>query len=458
MNQHYHLIGIGGAGMSALARVLRSRGMRVTGSDMAASHTIEALETELGETLSVGHSAGNIGAPDFVVASAAIKNDNPEMVEARRRGLPVVYRAELLGRVLDLYPVRVAVSGTHGKTTTSAMAAQMLASAGLDPTALIGADVPAWRSNTRIGGSDIVVAESCEAYGSFLELRPTHSIITNIEADHLDYYADFDAIVQAFRQFVNQTSDAVIVCADEGADKLVAEAAGAKLMTYGLTSGDLTGMTDEAGHVTAFWRGERLGDIRLQVPGRHNALNALSVVALGLRLDVQFERIAEGLQEFGGTSRRFELLGELPGGITVIDDYAHHPTEIRATLAAARSRYAGRRIVALFQPHLPSRTRDLMDDFAASFGDADQVLITDIYLAREKPMDGVTSERLAAETAKRHGADSVFYVGTLQQAGQALGEEARSGDVVITLGAGSVRAAGEALLAATREPEALARL
>ncbi len=440
----YHLIGIGGAGMSGLARVLHSRGIRVTGSDMAASPTLDALESELGETLSVGHSAEHIGSPDLVVVSAAIKETNPELAAAREKGIPVASRAETLGKVMDLYPVRIAVSGTHGKTTTSAMIAQMLEYAGVDPTALIGSDVPAWQSNTRIGKSDIVVAEACEAYGSFLELRPTHSIITNIEADHLDYYADFQAIVDAFDRFVEQTTSKVFVCADGGADKLLKPSE--KVVTYGIESGSITAEIRDDGEFAVYQNRKLLGKIALQVPGRHNVLNALSAVALGLEVGLNWNNIAGGLASFSGTSRRFEVLGETPNGAIVIDDYAHHPTEIRATLAAARAKYPGRRIVALFQPHLPSRTRDLMGDFAASFGEADLVLITDIYLAREQAMDGVTAERLADETAKFKGEAIAKYAGNLDNANELLAEIVRASDVVLTLGAGSVRKVGESLV------------
>ena len=452
MNQsHYHLIGIAGAGMSALARVMNARGVRVTGSDQSDSPTLRALERELGTSLTVGHSlnglpTANGALPSLVVASAAIKDNNPELREARAKSIEVVGRAELLGRVMDLYPVRIAVSGTHGKTTTSAMAARMLESAGFDPTALIGSDVPAWHSNTRVGASGIVVAEACEAYGSFLELRPTHSIITNIEADHLDYYADLDAIVDAFRRFAHQTSVKMIVCAEDGSDRLLADASGDKLLSYGITQGEVIGQPLGSGAFVASYQGKKLGEANLHVPGEHNILNALSVVALGLTLDIPFQRIADGLATFTGTSRRFELLGDMPGGITVIDDYAHHPTELRATLAAARSQYPGRRIVALFQPHLPSRTRDLMDEFAAAFSDADQVLISDIYLAREAAMPGVSAELLAERITAFKTIPQVQYSGGVVESASLLERLVHPGDVVLTLGAGSIRQAAELLL------------
>jgi UDP-N-acetylmuramate--alanine ligase len=433
--------------MSALARVLHARGARVTGSDRSASATLARLESELGERLFVGHAPENLGRPDMVVISAAIAEGNAELDEARRRGIPIVTRATMLGQVMDRYPVRVAVSGTHGKTTTSAMAAQMLVVAGKDPTALIGADVPAWRSNTRIGGEELVVAESCEAYGSFLEIRPTHTIVTNIEADHLDYYADFNAIVAAFRTFAEQTSTCVIACTEGGADRLIADAAKSKLTTYGIDSGDITAIIEQPGRFAVRLKGETLGVADLRVPGRHNVLNALSVVALGMSLDIPFATIAEGIAEFTGTARRFEILVSDPGRVTIVDDYAHHPTEIRATLAAARAAFPGRRIVALFQPHLPSRTRDLMDEFADAFGDADVALFTDIYLAREPAMPGISAERLAAAARSRRSAEDTQYVGDLNDAQAALTELLRDGDVLFTLGAGDVRRVAEGLAA-----------
>jgi UDP-N-acetylmuramate--alanine ligase len=441
--------------MSALARVLSSRGANVTGSDRAASPTLVALEQEIGHRLFVGHEAQNVATADLVVASAAIADDNPELAEARRRGIPILSRAAMLGNVMDLFSTRVAVAGTHGKTTTSAMAAQMLTFAGKDPTALIGADVPAWKSNTRVGSSNVVVAEACEAYGSFLDIRPTHTIVTNIEADHLDYYADFDAIVAAFRQFAARTTEQVIVCADGGADKLIASAAEGKLLTYGLESGEITASVLGQGRFAVKRGGKSLGEARLRVPGRHNVLNALSVIALGIGLEIPFDSIAKGVGHFEGTSRRFEILLSETLGLTVIDDYAHHPTEIRATLAAARASFPGRRIVALFQPHLPSRTRDLMDEFAQSFGDADLALFTDIYLAREQAMPGITSQRLTAVAQSYRGAEHAHYAGDLAAAENMLRGVLKEGDIFLTLGAGDVRIVADGLVA--KPPRLLSR-
>jgi UDP-N-acetylmuramate--alanine ligase len=328
------------------------------------------------------------------------------------------------------------------------MTAQMLNFAGLNPTALVGAGVPSWKSNTLVNDGNLVVVEACEAFGSFLEMHPTHTIITNIEADHLDYYKTFDNLVDAFRQFVKQTSDVVICCADGGASELIKAEAGEKLLTYGLESGDLRAVEQPGYGFEVFGHGKPLGIAAISVPGRHNILNALAVIALGQSMGLSFQKIRDGLALFTGTERRFEILGETSSGALVIDDYAHHPTEIRATLAAARGKYPGRRIVALFQPHLPSRTQQLMDDFAMSFGDADNTLITDIYLARELAIPGVTSDELTNRIRARVGKNHAHYVGPLDHATSELADEIRKGDVVLTLGAGSVRSAGESLLEA----------
>jgi UDP-N-acetylmuramate--alanine ligase len=316
------------------------------------------------------------------------------------------------------------------------------------PNALVGAGVPAWKSNTLIGGKDMIIAEACEAFGSFLSLHPTHTIITNIEADHLDHYKTFDAVISAFRQFAAQTRDVVICCAENGASELIKDACSGMLVTYGFESGDVRAVELGGGDFDVLRFGKSMGTASIAVPGRHNILNALAVIALGQSFGLQFSKIVGGLAVFTGTERRFEILGETQNGALVIDDYAHHPTEIKATLAAARGKYPGRRIVALFQPHLPSRTEQLMDDFASSFDDSDTALVTDIYLAREASIPGVTSDELTRRIQKHSGGDSARYVGSLENSAGELAKEVHSGDVVVTLGAGNVRSAGEALLGA----------
>jgi UDP-N-acetylmuramate--alanine ligase len=449
MEERYHFVGIGGAGMSALARILAAKGVTVAGSDMADSPVLAALCKEYGIDARAGHSAANLNGATRVVVSAAVKDDNPEIVAAREAGIPVISRSEMLGELMDRYAIRIAVAGTHGKTTTSAMIAQMLEAAGCDPTAMIGSDIPSWHSNARLGKSEVFVAEACEAYGSFLDMRPTISIVTNIEEDHLDYYSDLDAIMKAFRKFLSQTSQTVILCADDPNCMRLTRETGARVVTYGFArDADVRDASDGArpGHGLVVYRGDALGEIALQVPGRHNILNALAAVAVGLELKVPFSKIAAGLAEFRGTGRRFEKLGETAGGVLVIDDYAHHPTEIKATLAAARNAYPERRIIAVFQPHLPSRTRDLMDGFAHAFGDAALVVITDIYLAREAPLEGVSGKLLAERVSAVRGEDHIRFVTDKADLPAELAQIAKPGDLVLTLGAGDIDKAGKRFL------------
>jgi UDP-N-acetylmuramate--alanine ligase len=452
-----HFVGIGGAGMSGMARVLARQGVAVTGSDLRESATLESLRRESGIRAEAGHEAHHLNGATLVVASAAVKKDNPEMVAARAKCLPVISRAEMLGRLMARYPRSIAISGTHGKTTTTGMTAMALEAGGLDPTVLIGGDLPAYGGNARLGASDVFLAEACEAYDSFLDLDPQIAVITNIEADHLDYYGDLENILCSFRKFLRQvTGTAILPGFDENARALAKDLRSAPsapaLVTYAL-GGDVTLRTEDldaqgmAPSYVAVWQGEPLGRITLGVPGIHNVANSLAAVAVGLTLGVPFSKIADGLRAFVGTGRRFERLGETKAGALVVDDYAHHPTEIRATLAAARRAYSGRRIVAVFQPHLPSRTRDFKTEFAESFGDADHVVLTDIFLAREQPLEGVTGAGLAALTADRRGADHVTYVADKAALPARLAEIVRPGDLVLTLGAGDIRSAAEGLLA-----------
>lgn len=457
MSECIHFVGIGGAGMSGMARVLARQGVAVTGSDLRESATLQALRRESGIRAEAGHEAHHLNGATLVVASAAIKKDNPEIIAARTNGIPVISRAEMLGRLMARYPDSIAISGTHGKTTTTGMTAMVLEAGGLDPTVLIGGDLPAYGGNARLGASDVFLAEACEAYDSFLDLDPKVAVITNIEADHLDYYGDLNNILRSFRKFLSQVTGTAILCGYDKnvralAEELRTAPSGPKVVTFAVR-GDVTLRTDELNAAgpqpsyLAVWQGETLGRIMLNVPGMHNVANSLAAVAVGLTLDVPFARIAEGLREFVGTGRRFERLGETRSGALVIDDYAHHPTEIRATLAAARRAYPDRRIVAVFQPHLPSRTRDFKTEFAESFGEVDHVVLTDIFLAREQPLEGVTGAGLAALTADRRGADHVSYVGDKTALPSRLAELVQPGDLVLTLGAGDIRAAGEGLLA-----------
>ena len=442
--------------MSGLARVLARQGVLVTGSDLRESPVLAALRRESGIRAEAGHTASNLNGATLVVASAAVKKDNPEVSAAREKGIPVISRAEMLGRLMADYANSVAVTGTHGKTTTTGMTAMVLEAGGLDPTVLIGGDLPAYGGNARLGGSDVFLAEACEAYDSFLDLAPKIAVVTNIEADHLDYYGDFNNVLRSFRKFLSQVSGTVIVSgADPSIQALLAEIRGAKavpeIVTYAADADADLMATDididcAAPSYTAVWHGKPLGRIQLQVPGLHTVSNSLAAIAVGLTLGVSFGNIALGLANFSGTGRRFERLGVTASDVLIVDDYAHHPTEIKATLAAARRAYGDRRIVAVFQPHLPSRTRDFRTEFAESFAAADHVVLTDIFLAREQPIDGVTGAGLAALTADRRGADHVTYVADKSALPSRLAEIVRPGDLVLTLGAGDIRGAGEGLL------------
>lgn len=454
LDEPIHFVGIGGAGMSGLARVLARQGAQVSGSDLRESATLESLRREHGIRAMAGHDAANVVGASLVVVTAAVSEKiNPEVQAARAAGIPIVSRAEMLGRLMARCKRSVAVSGTHGKTTTTGMTALVLEAGGLDPTVLIGGDLPAFGGNARVGASDVFLAEACEAYDSFLELDPWISVITNIEADHLDYYGDLDNVLRSFRQFLAQTTGTAIVCGDDANVRaLLPEISAPRVVTYGFGEGvELRGCCLRPDGCRQTFdvsrRGESLGRIAVGVPGAQNALNALAAVAVGLEFAVPFASIADGLGAFTGTGRRFERLGETLGGVLVIDDYAHHPTEIRVNLAAARQTFPGRRIVAVFQPHLPSRTADFKSEFAESFADADFVILTDIFLARELPIEGVTGAGLAALTADRRGADRVAYVADKDALPARLVELTQPGDVVLTLGAGDIRQAGEGFLA-----------
>lgn len=450
-----HFIGIGGAGMSGIARVLARQGVYVTGSDLRESSVLEALRAEGGIHAVAGHAASNLNGATLVVASAAVKKDNPEIIAARDKGVPVVSRAEMLGRLMARYQRSVAVTGTHGKTTTSAMTALVCEAAGLDPTVLLGGDLPAFGGNARLGASDVFVAEACEAYDSFLDLDPAVAVITNVEADHLDYYGDLDNMLRSFRKFLSQVSGTVIFCGDDDNVRLLAgemqNAPGtAHVVRVGLHDGaDIQATQIEqngpAQMFTVLHQGATLGGVTLRVPGLHNVTNALGAVAVGLTLGAAWTDIVRGLEAFTGTGRRFETLGDAKG-VLVVDDYAHHPTEIRATLAAACAAYPGRRVVAVFQPHLPSRTRDFLEQFAESFADADFVLLTDIYLAREEALPGLTGATLAVLTADRRGAAHVTYVADKEALPARLAEITQPGDLLLTLGAGDIRTVGEGFL------------
>jgi UDP-N-acetylmuramate--alanine ligase len=446
--QPIHFIGIGGIGMSSLAEVLIDLGYPVTGSDLKSSPTTQRL-TARGAVVFEGHAASHLSGAKAVVYSSAVRPDNPEMAEARRRKLPLIPRGELLAELMR-QKFGIAIAGSHGKTTTTAMVAAILVHANLDPTILVGGRMGINGSNARLGKSEYLVVESDESDGSFLKLAPIFAVVTNIDREHLDHYSGIEEIRAAFAAFIAKVPfyGASILCLDDENIQRMLPDINRRVVTYGASAqADLRITSSSAGHMASEFHlqlnGRDLGCFRLNVPGAHNTLNATAAVAVGLELDIPIETIREALAEFRGVDRRFQVCGSARG-ITVIDDYGHHPTEIRATLAAARAcRF--KHVHVLFQPHRYSRTQALMDDFAQSFHQADTVHVTDIYAASEAPIAGVTSEALV-ERLRSFGHRGASYAASLEQGIQSVIAAAAPGDAIVTLGAGSVsQAAGEIL-------------
>ena len=450
--RHIHFVGIGGIGMSGIAEVLLSLGenFQVSGSDLKRSQITEHLEL-MGASISEGHKAENIGGANVVVTSSAVRDDNPEVVAARQKQIPVIPRAEMLAELMRLYRHGVAVAGTHGKTTTTSMIAHLMTSTGFDPSVVVGGRVASLGSNARHGRGEYIIVEADESDGSLLLLTPTIAVLTNIDADHLDHFTEgIEQIKKCFVTFANSVPfyGTIVLCLDDQNVQAIIPQLTRRTISYGSTAqADVSALridldTNFGSRFTVRAFGEEMGEISLGVPGLHNIQNALATIAVGLDLGIKFEHIAVALVSFRGAERRFQVKGER-NGVLVVDDYGHHPTEIKATLAAART--AGRRVVALFQPHRYTRTRDLKDEFARSFYGADLLLITDIYAASEDPIDGVTS-RAMAEQVERFGHRQVEYIGALTRAATKLKEVARPGDLVLTLGAGNVYQAGDELL------------
>ncbi|MCA1591572.1 MAG: UDP-N-acetylmuramate--L-alanine ligase [Acidobacteria bacterium] len=454
--QQVHLVGIGGIGMSGIAEVLVNMGFRVSGSDLRRSGATERLEG-LGVKVFEGHATEHIGAAHVVVCSSAVREDNPEIVEARRRSIPVIARAEMLAELMRLKPHTVAVAGSHGKTTTTSMIATILGHAGLDPTVVVGGVVGAMGSNARLGKSDLMVVEADESDRSFLMLTPTFAVVTNIDREHMDHYTDMTDVRKCFADFVNKVPfyGAAVLCLDDPHVQAVIPEVERRRITYGLSAqADVSAREvryDKQFGSTFIVRrlGEPVGEVSLHVPGLHNVYNSLAAIAIGFELEVPFDVIAEGLSEFSGVNRRFQHKGE-EAGVLVIDDYGHHPTEVRATLVAAKLGCAGRRMIVLFQPHRYTRTQDQMEEFARSFNNADVLMVTDIYAASEEPIEGVSAEALV-EAMQRYGHKDARYVGTMDEAANALLNEVVAGDMVITLGAGNVYRVGERLTELLKE-------
>jgi len=458
--RHVHFVGIGGIGMSGIAELLANLGFDVSGSDAKRSAVTDRLAT-LGIRVNLGHAAANVGDADVVVISSAVRPANPEVVEAVRREVPVIPRAEMLAELMRLR-FSIAVAGAHGKTTTTSMIALVLERAGLDPTAVIGGRLSAFGSNARLGRGEFMVAEADESDRSFLKLFPTIAVITNIDHEHLENYGGFEDLQQAFVDFANKTPfyGGVVACLDDANLAAVLPRMTRRVTTYGLDSAAAdvvaTGVTLGPMSVTAqiARRARRtddtaktlepLGTLTLAVPGRHNLLNALAAVAVGMELGLSFDRVAAGLKDFRGAERRFEVRGE-PNGILVVDDYGHHPTEIAAVLAAART--FNRRIVVAFQPHRYSRTASLMEAFGPALAAADHIVIADIYSAGEDPIAGVTLDALG-DAVRRSVTAPVDLVPRLEDLVPAIVRVAKPGDLVITLGAGSIGSVPDRLVAA----------
>jgi UDP-N-acetylmuramate--alanine ligase len=448
-----HFVGIGGIGMSGIAEVLINLGYQVTGSDLEEGATVQRLRA-LGGTITRGHGPANVGDCDVVVVSSAVKPDNPEVMEARRRQIPVIPRAEMLAELMRI-KYGIAIAGSHGKTSTTSMVAQILSGAGLDPTIIIGGRLGVLGSNAKLGRGDLLVAEADESDGSFLRLTPTLAVVTNIDPEHLDHYGDLPRLQSAFADFLNKVPfyGAGIVCLDEARIQEILPRLTRRVVTYGFSAqADLSAASIELKEFRASFdvllKGKSMGRIGLHVPGRHSIANALAAVAVGLDLEVPFKTIASELGAFRGADRRFQLKGEA-AGIMVIDDYGHHPVEILATLSAARRGWS-RRTVVVFQPHRFSRVQALLGDFARAFYDADILAVTDIYPAGEAPLPGVTSEAVVA-AIEDHGHKDVTLIKDLKAIPAWLKSRARAGDMVITMGAGNVYKSGEEFLRSLKE-------
>jgi UDP-N-acetylmuramate--alanine ligase len=440
-----HFVGIAGAGMSALAELFRRRGVVVTGCD-AAPADVEDL-ARAGIDVQRGHHVSHVSDARALVVTSAMPPDHPELSAARAAGIPVVRRAEALGMAVSGGTL-VAVAGTHGKTTTTVLTTDALEAAGLHPTGVVGGRVGTWHGNLRYGGETLFVVEADEYDRSFLALTPTVAVVTNVEADHLDIYADLADIRRTFEQFL-APARAIVLCDDDPGARGLDVTTGAQVLRYGTVSPDArvrgvpTPLVDGRTAVAVHFDGECLGDVVLRVPGMHNVRNALAAVATGLSLGCTVDAMRPGLEAFGGVERRFQRMGRA-GGVDVVDDYAHHPTELAATLAAARQVFPGRRLVAAFQPHLYSRTRDFAREFAAALLEADAVFLADIYPARERPISHVTSALIA--DAMTEGGRAPAWTGPRDALAAALAEWVRPGDAVLTLGAGDITRTGPELL------------
>jgi len=446
--KNIHFVGIGGIGMSGIAEVLLNLGYAISGSDLSQSDITQRLAV-LGAKIFAGHDASHLGDADVAVTSTAVKSNNPEVLEAQRRGIPVIPRAEMLAELLKM-KFSIAVSGSHGKTTTTSMVSTVLAHGGLDPTMVIGGKLASIGSNAKMGDGEVIVAEADESDGSFLKLSPSLAVITNIDREHLDYYRDIEEIKEAFLQFANIVPfyGSTILCFDDENVKTILPQIKRKTITYGLTSSaDYRAIDIKfAGSSSTFslvYKGTPCGDVTLNVPGRFNVYNALATIAVAREFDMEYPAICEGLKRFVGVHRRLEVKGK-SRGITVVDDYGHHPTEIRETLAAAKHVWKGR-IIVVFQPHRYTRTKALFEEFLTAFPNADTLIVTDIYAASEDPIEGVNALSLC-DGIRRCGNRDVTYLSDFDDIVKHLLSIAKPTDVIITQGAGNVWKIGEEFL------------
>jgi UDP-N-acetylmuramate--alanine ligase len=451
-----HFVGIGGVGMSGLAEILRSLDFEVSGSDVRAGSTTKRLES-LGIRVDIGHRPENVHGADVVVRSSAIDLANPELDEARDLGIPVIGRAEMLAELMRV-KYGVAIAGSHGKTTTTSLVATVLRAAGLDPTVTVGGKMAALGSNARLGGGDLMVAEADESDGTFLWLNPTISIVTNIDPEHLDYWGSHEKLIDAFVEFVNRVPfyGVSVMCLDHPDVQELLPRIRGRYVTYGMSpQADYSARgVRYRGLSTAFnayRRGEPLGGFSINMPGQHNVLNALAAIAVADELAVPLDVTKQALATFDGVGRRFTMVGDI-AGVKLVDDYGHHPAEVRATLEAARNAFPAEqhRIVVAFQPHRYSRTEHLFDEFTSAFNQADLLFVTDIYAAGEKPIDGVSSKRLVEEIRK-HGNKGARYVADKADVPARVHEKLRPGDVVIALGAGDINRSLERIAELLRE-------
>ena len=449
--KHIHFVGIGGIGMSGIAELLLNLGYKVSGSDLYGSAITRNLGS-LGGVIFQGHKGEWIGGADVVVTSSAISANNPEVIAAREQFIPVIQWAEMLAELMRLKKYGIAIAGSHGKTSTTSMVAWMLARAGLDPTIVVGGKVDSLGGNAKLGQGDFLVAEADESDGSFLKLSPVIEVVTNIDLEHLDYYRDLEHIKETFLQFINKIPfyGAAILCLDDENVADILPSISRRIITYGMSpQADVYGenifFQEGRVHFTVKKAGHEFGILDIAPPGKHNVYNALAVICVGLELEIPFAVIADALRSFAGVQRRMQKKGEIHG-ITIVDDYGHHPTEIRATLAAIKEAWPEKRLVVLFQPHRYTRTKALFKEFQTCFRQADCLVMTEVYAASEEPIEG-TNSKVLLEEIKRHGQRNTHYIPEVEEVAAALLPLLLENDLVLTLGAGNIVRVGENLLA-----------